>query len=225
MVIMNLEGRSWIDISPQLSQRTAVFPGDTAFSREVLLDFKSGAHLELSTMRTTLHLGAHADAPSHYRRDAAAIHKVDLGDYFGLAQVVRIPKKFPRLEIGLDDWASREVKAKRILFATGSFPDPNSWTPDFAYFSPELIRYLASKQVRLIGIDTPSVDSVNSKDLLSHNAVADADLRILEGLELSSVAEGLYDLIALPLRLELCEASPVRAILLPRESELEKERR
>jgi arylformamidase len=101
-----------------------------------------------------------------------------------------------------------------LLLATDSFPDPATWLPDFGALSPELIHYLADRGVTLVGIDTPSIDSANDREMIAHKAVFDRDLAILEGLVLLDVPEGVYTLVAPPLRLRGAEASPVRALLL-----------
>jgi arylformamidase len=101
-----------------------------------------------------------------------------------------------------------------VLISTGSFPDPDSWNNDFNSLSPELIDDLATKGVKLLGIDTPSVDPADSKGLESHQAIFRHDLCVLEGLILNRVPAGRYTLVALPLRLKDADASPVRAILM-----------
>jgi arylformamidase len=100
-----------------------------------------------------------------------------------------------------------------VLLRTGTFPDPDQWNEDFAALSPELVHALAAQGVRLVGIDTPSVDPMTSKALEAHNAVADHDMAVLEGVVLDAVPPGLYTLVALPLRIEGADASPVRAVL------------
>lgn len=204
------------DISPLISEEIAVFPGDQPFSRQVSLSFAKGDHLELSSIVTTVHLGAHADGANHYSPKGQGIQARRLLDYMGLCQVVRMAAS-PGERIGLRHWGKREVLAPRVLFYTGSFPDPNQWREDFNSLSPELIEYLAGAQVCLVGIDTPSIDPASAKNLESHQAVARHGLSILEGLVLEAVPEGLYHLVALPLPLKDLDASPVRAILLPRD--------
>jgi arylformamidase len=102
---------------------------------------------------------------------------------------------------------------ERVLFATGSFPDPETFNDDFVALSSELIVALHERGVRLVGLDTPSVDLFESRDLPAHQACLDCDLAILEGVVLAEVPEGIYELIALPLRLVGFDASPVRAVL------------
>jgi arylformamidase len=105
------------------------------------------------------------------------------------------------------------VMAERVLIATGTYPDPTHFNEDFAALSPEIVEHLHSEGVRLVGIDTPSVDLFESKDLPVHQACLRCDMAILEGLFLRDVPEGTYELISLPLRLVGFDASPVRAIL------------
>ncbi len=202
-----------IDISPLLSPRLAVFPGDQAFERKVLLDFAQGHHLGLSSIQTTLHAGAHTDAPSHYHADGASIDRRDLSRYLGPAQVVSV--KLARGERILPrHLEARKILASRVLFKTGSFPDADQWNGDFNSLSPELVDGLADQGVVLVGIDTPSVDPAESKALESHQRIYRRDLSILEGIVLGHVPDGIYTLIALPLRIEGADASPVRAVLL-----------
>jgi len=199
------------DISPPISSLLAVWPGDTPPRREVLLDLTRGDNITLSTLHSTVHLGAHADAPSHYGEDAPAIDQRPLDLYLGPCQVMRVPVR-PGTRITPADLPA-SIQAPRLLLATGTFPDPHDFHEDFAALSPELMHFIADRGVRLIGLDTPSVDLFDSKDLPSHHAALARDLALLEGLVLKDVPEGMYELIALPLSLVGFDASPVRAAL------------
>lgn len=199
------------DITPPITPKLAVWPGDTPPSREVLCDMNNGDNITLSTLRATVHLGAHADAPSHYGMGAAAIHERPLDPYLGPCQVLRADvERGERVTLAM----LHEVPtAARILIATGTFPDAENFTDDFAALDVELVETLAANGVILIGIDTPSVDLFSSKDLPTHRAFLRHDVAILEGLKLSNIAPGHYELIALPLKLVGFDASPVRAVL------------
>jgi arylformamidase len=201
------------DLSPPITPGLAVWPGDTPPSREVLLDLARGDSVTLSTLRATVHLGAHADAPSHYGRGAPDIAARSLEPYLGPCEVVRVTAT-PGSRIGPDALRGRELaRVPRVLFATGTAPDPGRFNEDFCALAPELVDRLADGGVRLIGIDTPSVDLFASKDLPAHARCLARDIAILEGLRLEGVPEGTYELIALPLRLAGFDASPVRAVL------------
>lgn len=199
------------DLSPRIHPGLAVWPGDVPFSREVSVSMAAGGNLELSALHATLHLGAHADAPSHYSLEGAGIAEVDLAPYLGPCQVLEV--KLPRGERLQPSQMIGLVRAPRLLFRTNSFPDPDQFNEDFNSLSPELIEDLHARGVVLVGLDTPSVDPFASKALEAHQALARTGMRNLEGLVLDGVPEGLYTLIALPLRLDGADASPVRAVL------------
>ncbi len=201
------------DISPLISEKIAVFPGDQPFSRGIALDFQAGDHLLVSHITSTLHLGAHADASNHYHASGTGIEQRSLDCYLGDCQVIEVNCK-PSARIDVQDLKGKAVTAPRVIFKTRSFPDPNCWCDDFNSLSPELIDWLAQKKVKLVGLDTPSVDPHDSKKLESHARLYANSMAVLEGLFLPDVPEGVYTLVALPLRLKDCDASPVRAILL-----------
>jgi len=201
-----------LDISPLVSPALAVWPGDVPFRRYVSLDVEGDDNITLSSIEATVHLGAHTDAPNHYAKKSAGIGERNLNYYYGPAQVIEV--NVPRgARIGPGDLHC-EIEAPRVIFKTGSYPDPNHFNDDFAALSEKLIDYLQEKQVQLVGIDTPSIDLCDDKILESHQAVAKHDMAILEGVVLDSVKPGLYTLIALPLKLDGVDASPVRAVLL-----------
>lgn len=199
------------DITPPIRESLAVWPGDTPPSREVLCDMQLGANLTLSTLHATVHLGAHADAPNHYGKDAPGIDERSLDYYIGPCQVMTVNgPRGQRIDLSM---LPGPIEAPRVLFHTGTFPDPTNWNNDFAALSPELVETFAEQGVKLIGIDTPSVDLFDSKDLPAHKLFLKLDLAILEGIVLTGVPDGMYELIALPLKLVGFDASPVRAIL------------
>jgi arylformamidase len=199
-----------IDISPLIDPTIHVWPGDTPYSRAVNLDMNAGANITLSAITTTVHVGAHTDAPNHYVADGADIAARDLDYYLGPCVVITVDvERGERVYM-----VPREkVTAKRVLIRTNTFPDPRNWNNDFASLSPELVGALHAMGVILIGIDTPSVDPFDSKALEAHNAFASHDMATLEGIVLDGVEDGEYELIALPLKLKHADASPVRAVL------------
>lgn len=201
-----------IDITPEISNQISVWPGDVPYSRSVSMDTDNGDHMGLSSITTTVHLGAHVDAPNHYVPGAKGISERSLHYYMGPCQVISCSvERGERLKIS--DLNTQEIMAPRVLFNTGSFPDPNQWNDDFSALSEELVVWLAKKHVLLVGIDTPSVDLINDKNLMAHHRVAENNMAILEGIVLKHVDDGLYDLHALPLKLMGADASPVRAVL------------
>lgn len=200
-----------LDISPVLDEGIAVWPGDQGFSRAINLAIAEGANIDLSAVTTTVHVGAHADAPSHYAADGCGIDEVDLEPYLGPCQVVEVAVD-RETRIAPGDIAD-EITEPRVLFRTGTVPDPSDFNEDFAAFAPETIDFLADRGVRLVGIDTPSVDLFSDRELVAHGALARHKMANLEGLVLAQVPAGRYTLVALPLRIRGADASPVRAVL------------
>lgn len=203
--------RTIYDITPALRTDIGVWPGDTPLTREILLDMRAGANITLSTLRATVHVGAHADAPSHYGATAPTIEQRSLDYYLGPCQVVGVTvARGARVTPAL---LSAELRAPRLLLRTGTFPDPHRWNDDFAALAPELVDFAHERGVRLLGLDTPSVDLIDSTDLPAHKRFLANDMAILEGVVLRDVPDGVYELIALPLPLTGFDASPVRAVL------------
>jgi len=200
-----------LDITPAVTPSLAVWPGDSPASREVLMDIARGDVVTLSTLRSTVHLGAHADAPSHYGLDAATIEKMPLDTYVGRCRVIRVSVQ--RGTRVAPSAIPKDLRAERVLIATGTYPDPNNWNEDFAALEPATVDLLHERGVKLVGIDTPSVDLKADSKLLAHKRFLAHGMAILEGLVLHDVAEGDYELIALPLKLVGFDASPVRAVL------------
>jgi arylformamidase len=214
------------DISPPLSPAINVWPGDSPLTREVLCDMKQGANITLSTLRTTVHVGSHADGPNHYSRDASGIGERSLAYFIGPCQVIGAPvARASRVRVEDLQLPPSGITAPRVLIKTSTFPDHRNWNADFAGLDPALVDWLSEQSVSAndptvaprgvitVGVDAPSVDLQNSKDLPAHAAFARHDMTILEGLVLKDVPAGTYELIALPLKLMSFDASPIRAIL------------
>ena len=201
-----------IDITPVLSERTHVYPGDTKPTREVLCRLEEGRPVTLSTLRTSVHVGAHADAPGHYGLGGRTMEQQPIELYVGRCAVVRA--NAPRGgRLGLEHLEGELPETERLLIDSGTFDGIDVWNDDYCGLAPEFIDHLHERGVRLVGVDAPSVDTQESKDLPAHARFFAHDMAILEGLALKDVAPGEYELIALPLALEGFDGSPVRAIL------------
>lgn len=199
------------DLSPTIRPEIPVWPGDTPFSAKLSWSIAQGASVNLSAITTTPHLGSHADAPFHTEPRGEGIADMPLDRYIGPCRVIRVPPQ-PLIE-------PRHLEAfdlanpGRILFKTESVRDRRTFPERFTAISPETVALLAEKGVLLVGMDTPSVDPFDSKTLDAHHALFRGGIAILEGLVLDGVPEGVYELIALPLKMAGLDASPVRAVL------------
>lgn len=202
-----------IDISPIISPKISVWPGDVPYQASKLSRMSNGGGIDLGSMHTTYHVGAHTDSPQHYHPNGRDASQLPLEPYHGPCQVVEV--RATRGErFGIEDLVQQPA-APRVLFKTGTFPDPNKWNDDFAAPEPELIDRLGSRGVVLVGFDTPSTDLFHSKGLPSHQMLFKHGMMNLEGLVLAHVAPRHYTLSAFPLPLMDADASPVRAVLMP----------
>jgi arylformamidase len=199
------------DISPPLSPALAVWPGDAPLQREMQSEIRVGDRTTLSALRTTAHVGAHADAPSHIVADGTTIDQCELDTYVGPCQVVRVDP--PAGGVVTPAMLPTEIVAPRVLLATGASTDRASFDRGFPAPSVELADLLHDRGVRLLGVDTPSVDRFEDETLPVHLRLIQHGIAILEGLMLADVPAGQYELIALPLRLVGFDGSPVRAVL------------
>ena len=202
--------RLW-DISPPISAATPCFPGDTAYLQRWNAQIGPGCPVNVSAVTLSPHLGAHADAPLHYGAGADTIGAVDLTPFLGPCRVIHA---IDRGALIMPDHLTHAVVGlpPRVLVRTCRCA-PTEWSPIFSAFAPQTITWLAARGVRLVGIDSQSVDPAESKTLDSHQQLLAHDMRVLENLVLDAVDEGDYELIALPLKLVTADASPVRAVL------------
>ena len=204
-----------IDISRMLWPDVATWPGDTRFSLTTMLDRDQGHSVNLTTITMSAHTGSHVDAPRHYTDDGVTIERLDLRPFWGLAQVVTINKTpgplFPQ------DFLDYDLSlAPRLLVHTdASSFDPTLFPHNILYPSPALGTYLGSLDVILFGSDAPSMDKTDDPHLPGHNALLRNNIAILEGLDLTHAPDGLYELVALPLKIQDGDGSPVRAALRP----------
>jgi arylformamidase len=199
------------DISPSISPDTPAFPGDVTYAQTWTARLGPGCPINLSAITMSPHLGAHADAPLHYGVDAATIGSVDLEPYLGRCRVIHAIDRGPLVRPEHLAHGAAGLPP-RVLVRTCTVA-PTAWSAAFTAFAPETITWLAGLGVRLVGIDSQSVDPADSKTLDSHRQLLAHDVRVLENLVLDAVPAGDYELIALPLKLVGADASPVRAVL------------
>jgi len=228
------------DISPPVHTRSPVFPGDTAYSQQWVASIGPSCPVNVSAITLSPHVGAHADAPLHYDADGASIGAVDLQAFIGPCRVIHAigcgplvrpehiahalgdplpgrPQGGSAPSGGSDPrsggaWGQNPLP-ERVLVRVYERMPQDRFDDALPAFAPETVALLADRGVRLIGIDSASIDPADSKTLESHQTIRQRGLRVLENLLLDEVPEGDYELIALPLKLTTSDASPVRAVL------------
>ncbi len=200
------------DISPPVDAHSPVFPGDTPFSQQWAATLSDSCPVNVSALTLSPHVGAHADAPLHYDPQGAAVGALDLAPFLGRCRVVHALTSSP-----LITWAHLQHALTnlppRVLVRTYRQMPLAQFDAQLTGFDPDCVQRLADLGVQLIGTDSASIDPADSKALLSHQVIRQRGLRVLENLWLDEVAEGDYELIALPLKWMSADASPVRAVL------------
>ena len=199
------------DISPPVHTQSSVFPGDTPYQQQWSARIAPGCPVNVAAITLSPHVGAHADAPLHYDPDGVSVGALPLTPYLGACRVVHAIGRRPLVRWSDLQHALHDLPP-RLLVRTYQ-QAPGQWDPLLAGFEPQALERLADLGVLLVGIDSASIDPADSKTLDSHQVIRRRGLRVLENLLLDDVAEGDYELIALPLKLTQADASPVRAVL------------
>lgn len=201
------------DISRTISPELAVWPGDQAFQLSHTLRKRDGSSVNLTSLALSPHTGSHADAPYHYRDDGAEAAELPLWKYIGPAHVVTITREHGGI-VPADFDGHDLTDVQRLLVHTwvSKLPD-DEWPEDFPYPTVALVDWLAEQGVVLFGLDSPSVDAFDSTDLPCHHRLYEHGIVNLEYLRLEGVPDGVYELVALPLKIAGACGSPVRAVL------------
>ncbi len=199
------------DITRPLHAALAPWPGDTAFGYRLTWRLDAGASVNVGAVTMGTHNGTHADAPFHFLPGGARIDALDPALYLGPAMLVDVsPAGWTITRAALGDLPAGTA---RLLLKTGAWPDDTRFPARIPTLAPDVPAWLGEHGIRLLGLDIPSVDTIDSQDLPIHHALAAAGVHILESLDLSAVPPGQYELIALPLRIAGGDAAPVRAVL------------
>lgn len=199
------------DISRPIYSNMPVWPGDTPAEFTFTSTKIAGYSANVGRLRISIHTGTHADAPYHYNDAGRKIDEVPADTFVGPALVVDIRG---HATITRDLLAAHDFAATpRVLFKSDSWTDYSVFPSTWPLMSADVPAWLAARGVKLVGFDVPSVDHLTSKGLPIHYACDAANLLIIENLDLRTVTPGVYELIALPLRIKGGDGSPLRAIL------------
>lgn len=203
----------WIDISQPLQNNYAEWPGDTPYSYEVAFKKEDTGSVNIGKLTMSTHMGTHIDAPFHFSNEGEKVDELPIDLYIGRARVIDLTGI---TEIGYEALAQYDFGGvERILLKTGKREDLTLFPKDFVTIQADLAPLLREKGVRLLGIDSPSVDPETSKTLDAHHALYENNVMILENIMLDHVEAGDYELIALPLNIVGADGSPVRAVIRP----------
>ncbi|MFB5190661.1 arylformamidase [Alicyclobacillus fastidiosus] len=208
----------WIDISQRLDSNVPTWPGDTPFSYRLTWTKQMSGSVNVGQITMSTHTGTHIDAPFHFDENGKKVLELDVNLYVGPARVIHLPAMDQGAigSIGVEDIERVDLQGvTRLLIRTGAWEERRVFPEKIPEIRPELAEYLAGRGVQLLGLDLPSVDPLDSKELPAHHALTRHHIHILEGLVLDDVPAGDYELAALPLPLADADGSPVRAVLRP----------
>lgn len=203
----------FIDITRIITAEMAVWDGDTPFNLTQQLSLAKGDSVNLTTLTISAHMGTHVDAPAHFSIDDQTMEDVPLEVYWGPAQVVTVNKTAGPLTPADFQHIDLTLASRLLVNSHHAARDQTVFHTDFVYPSPELAAYLSVHGIILYGADAPSMDAADDPHLPGHQALLHHGIFILEGLDLRSAADGLYELAALPLKIAGGDGSPVRAVL------------
>jgi arylformamidase len=208
------------DISRTLSNDFAEWPGDEPFHYRLTKEIAKGATVNLGAVRMSVHNGTHADARFHFDSKGASIEKAPLEVYLGRATVVDLAQSFSQSRekhlITLEDLrlhAEDIAATSRLLVKTDRWSDSTVFPDQIPVIAADVPAWLQKNGVKLFGLDLPSMDEIDSKSLQNHHALARAGIAIVESLDLSNVAPGIYNFAGLPLKIDSADGAPMRAIL------------
>lgn len=204
------------DISVPFDAGTPEWPGDTRFTCGWAWELAAGGSVNVSRLTLSPHIGTHADAPLHVRAGAAGADRLPLAPFLGPARVVDLTAVTGAITLAHLQHAGYSVDTERLLIRTGHTVATGTFPATWPSLAPDAAKALARAGLRLLGVDAPSVDDRESKDLAVHHALFDGGAFVLENLDLRGVTPGEWELLALPMPMGAVDAAPVRALLRPR---------
>jgi len=206
----------FIDVTVPLSAELPTFPGDPPFQMDATHRMGGGDSYNVSRMTLGTHAGTHVDAPFHFIEGGSTVDELVLEILIGKVRVVDLLGKDSVERADLEALDLREDL--RVLLKTrnsGLLRQP-TFQEDYVYLSPDAATYLAQVGIKLVGFDYLSIEKLGSRDYAAHKALLEAGVVIVEGLDLSEIEPGEYDMVCLPLRIAGADGSPARVVLRPR---------
>ncbi|QNR19838.1 arylformamidase [Exiguobacterium sp. Helios] len=203
----------WIDVSQPLTSSVTTWPGDTKFNYTINWSKADTGSVNVGQVTMSLHTGTHIDAPFHFDDAGQKVIDLDPDLYIGHVRVIYLPGRTELVASDLDAFDLTDVR--RLIIKTDGWVDKSIFPETIPVLTPSLAERLGALGIELIGLDLPSVDAIDSKEMAAHHALAAHGVHILEGLVLDTITPGDYHLNAVPLPLVDGDGSPVRALMRP----------
>lgn len=206
----------WIDVSVPVYTGMAHWPDNPPIVIERMLDMERGDAANVSKLSLGAHTGTHMDAPLHFLRDGAGIDTMPFTATLGPTRVIEI---HDTVSIKPGELAAHAIQpGERVLFKTANSPrcwQTDAFVEDFVYIAADAAAFLAAQGVQTVGVDYLSVGGFRADGAATHQALLQAGIWVIEGLNLAQVQAGTYELICLPIKLMNADGAPARAILRP----------
>lgn len=202
------------DVTVPLSSAVPVFPGDPSFRMEFAHQITGGAPYNVTRIAMGVHSATHVDAPYHFIAEGATVEQLPLEILVGKCRVVEIPGADRIDKPDLEELDLRDDI--RLLFKTrmsGRLRDGSPFQEDFVYITPEAARHLVREGIKLVGIDYLSIEEFGSKEFATHHVLLGAGVVVIEGLDLSQVEPGIYEMTCLPMLIAGADGAPCRVLL------------
>jgi arylformamidase len=202
-----------IDVTVPLKSGMPTFPGNPEFELQAVKRIAEGASSNVSRLVLGTHTGTHVDAPRHFFDNGVTVDALALELLIGRARVIEIPK---RGGITRDDLAAAGLREDlRVLLKT---PNSALWNgepfrQDFTYLDESAASYLVDQGVKVVGVDYLSVEQFKKPGAPAHRALLSRNAVIIEGLNLSEAAPGMYEMYCLPLPVTGGDGAPARVVL------------
>jgi arylformamidase len=206
--------RVFHDLTLELSPRTIGLPGDQAPRFEELKSIGRGDPYNLTAITLGSHTGTHIDVPKHFYEDGLTVEHLDLEYLLGPARVVEIRDRSSIDRVDLQVYAPRRGEIILLKTDNSSLITRDSFDPAFTYLTPDAARYLVESGIRTLGFDYLSVEKVDNPIPEVHYLLLSNNIVIIEGLDLSRVDPGDYQIAALPLKIKGGNGSPTRVVLI-----------
>ncbi|HET9914985.1 MAG TPA: cyclase family protein [Anaerolineales bacterium] len=205
------------DISLTISPDLPIWPGDPRPELERFASMDQGALYNATRISTSVHVGTHVDAPRHFINDGRTIEQLPLDVLTGPCYVAQLPDGVEAITAEVLDRMELTFGMERILFGTRNSHlwarDASEFQTDFVAITEDGAEWLVERGVRLVGVDYLSV-APYSDPIPPHMVFLKAEVIVVEGLNLSNVMRGFYDLYCLPIKIAGCDGAPARAILI-----------
>ena len=205
------------DISLSISPNLPTWPGDPGLKLEQYASMDQGEHNNATQISSSVHLGTHVDAPRHFLNDGSSVEQLPLDVLTGPCYVAQLPDGIEAITSEVLERTEITSEMKRVLFGTSNShywaKGESKFQTDFVAITEDGAEWLVERGIQLVGVDYLSV-APYEESIPTHRVLLQAGVVIVEGLNLSNIMRGFYDLYCLPLKIADSDGAPARAILI-----------